>query len=223
MEKDINILLIIVLVILAGSVLWGIRRGFIRVVFTLAAIVLMSALVSWISPQVNDFLRENTSLHQVFTEKCTDRIQQKTEKSIEQDMPRLWSDQLAVQANEAVNSVLDSTGIYRETGEFIADWILKGIACVISFLVIGIVLKLIINLLDLVSKLPLLRGVNRILGAAAGLIFGLLIVWFGLFVVALACTSQWGQQALASIEKSDFLTFLYQNNGVLYLVNQMFQ
>lgn len=236
MGQNINIFFIVVVIIFAAFILWGYWRGFIRVVFSLVALLVMTVLVSLLAPHMNTFLRERTPLGERVTEKCIEVIQETAQDKLENRaqeqlegagvsesmLPPQWSEQLAQKAAGALDEALADSGIYRQTAIYLADMILQGISFVITFLLVGIALKIAIHFLDLVARLPVLKGVNRIFGAAVGLVEGLLVVWALLFFVTLACTSQWGQQALADIQRNEFLTFLYQHNGIDYLVGRIF-
>lgn len=237
MGQSLNILLIVVWIILAVFTLWGYWRGFIRVAFSLAALVVMALLVSWLSPYMDSFLREHTSLEEKISGQCVAMVQEMAREQVQAgaeerlaaaesqggiQIPAQWGEALAQKTAGALDQALEETGIYQEAGMYLADMILRGISFGATFLLVAIVLKIVIHLLDLVARLPVLKGINRILGAVAGLAEGLLAVWVLLFIVTLACTSPWGQHALASIQESKFLTFLYQNNGIVYLVGRIF-
>lgn len=237
MGQNINILFIVVLIILAAFTAWGYWKGFFRVAFSLAALLIMTLLVSWMTPYMNSFLREYTPLQDRITVKCVDTIREMAQEKAQSNaedrleeagaqggirLPAQWSEQLIQKTTGALDQALEDTGIYQETGMYLADLILRGISFAATFVLVAIALKIVIHLLDIIARLPMLKGINRFLGAAVGLVEGLLVVWVLLFVVTLACTSQWGQQAMANIQKSEFLSFLYQHNGIIYLVNHIF-
>ena len=232
-----NGLLIAVLVIIVGCILLGYWKGFVKIAFSLVTMLLTIVLVSWVTPYISDFLKENTGIYETLVEKCTDTIQlsaaENTENSIEEtlnedstiggiQLPGLWVEQIMEKAGDSVNQVLEGNGIYRMVGEYIADWILRGVAFFVAFILVFIALRVVFGLLNIVAKLPLLKSLNKLLGAVAGLLQGMVIVWLLLFLVAIACTSQLGQSALRCINESAFLTFLYQHNGILYLFNLVF-
>lgn len=250
MRHHMNGLLIAVLIILIGFMIWGYWRGFVRIVFSLAAMLLMIALVSWATPYITDFLKENTTIYEDLTDVCSEKIQLSAEEKLESAqkentltaagddtaekekekedgiaglmLPELWAEQLLEKTGDTVNQVMEKNGLYRQAGAYIADWILRGVAFFTAFILISIVLKLIVGLLDIMTKLPLIKGVNRLLGGAVGLVQGLIVVWLLLFLVALTCTSQLGETMLAYIEDNVFLTYLYQHNGILYFFDRMF-
>lgn len=104
----------------------------------------------------------------------------------------------------------------REKGiDAIARMLLKGISFFLSFAVVSIVLQLVVGLLDIVSRIPIIRGFNRLMGAAAGLLQGLLAVWLLMLLVALACTTAFGQQLLLQIQENAFLAWLFEKDVFL--------
>ena len=230
-----NVLLIAVLVILLGAVGLGYKRGFIRIAFSLVSMVLVILLVSLVTPPVTGFLKEHTTIYADLSTMCAERIQQSFGQPSDSvgeaaggeaieglKLPKVWADQLVEKAGGALNQAAEESGVYQYVGDYIADWILRGIVFLTAFVVVSIVLRLVVGLLDLVAKLPLIKGANKLLGSAAGLVQGLLIVWVLFFLIAVACTSRLGQTLLGNIEDSAFLTFLYEHNGLLYLFHFIF-
>ena len=79
-----NWLLIIVVLLLALCVVNGYRKGFLRMMYSMVSWVIMFALVTWATPYINTFLRDNTSIYQRIAVYCEQQIREKTEKQIEQ-------------------------------------------------------------------------------------------------------------------------------------------
>lgn len=80
-----NWLLIIIVLLLALCVVNGYRKGFLRMMYSMVSWVIMFALVTWATPYINTFLRNNTSIYQTIATYCEQQIQEKTEKQIEQE------------------------------------------------------------------------------------------------------------------------------------------
>lgn len=235
MEYRMNGFFIAALIIIIGSMVWGYWRGFVRIAFTLVSMILVIVLVSWATPYMADFLKENTSIYESLAQKSAQQIQAAAENTMQNtlentnspggiqmegmNLPKLWAEEFLNKTGGVIQEVAEDSGIYQQAGEYIADWALRGIAFFVAFFLISILLKLVVGLLDIVTKLPLIKGLNRFFGGVAGLLLGLLIVWLLLFLVAITCTSQWGRIALGYINDSPFLSFLYHNNGILYLLH----
>lgn len=80
-----NWLLIIIVLLLALCVVNGYRKGFLRMMYSMVSWVIMFALVTWATPYINTFLRNNTSIYQTIATYCEQQIREKTEKQIDQE------------------------------------------------------------------------------------------------------------------------------------------
>ncbi|EOS27048.1 hypothetical protein C806_00641 [Lachnospiraceae bacterium 3-1] len=177
-----DILLIVTLVILGVFGLHGYIRGMVRMIFSLAAVLVTIVLASLTAPYVAEFLRMQTPLHGVIHEKCTEVVQNNIGIHLE-------------------------GGI-----EQVADWAVQRIAWIAAFLLISILLGILIHVLDIIAKLPVIESINHMGGLVVGLLEGLLVIWILFFVIALCQGSQWGNQMMQEIQENPLLQWLYQNN-----------
>lgn len=236
-----NVFLIAVLLILIGSAVIGYWRGFVRIAFSLVSMVFLIVLVSWATPHITEFLKENTNIYRDLEETCTRKIRSSMEEAmthhvegvelpagvqeeltLELPIPEEWAEQILEKVQNTVTHTVEENGIYQQAGSYLADWILQGIVFFVTYFLCSIVLRLIVGLLDVVTRLPVIKGVNRALGAAAGLLQGLLLIWLLLFLVAIVSTSHLGRTLLAYIQDSSVLSWLYQHNVILYFFHYMF-
>ncbi len=110
--------------------------------------------------------------------------------------------------------------------EVFFEWVLADIQLIFIRIVVIVILygvivlafKFVFAALKIITSLPLVKQGNRLLGFAAGLIQGLLIIWTFLAIVQIAANSTFGMQMLPMIEKSVPLSFLYKNNLITYVV-----
>lgn len=98
--------------------------------------------------------------------------------------------------------------------------IVSGICFVVVILAYKII-DFILESLNLVSKLPLLGGVNKLAGIAAGAAEGVIIVWI-LFLI-LTTFNFWGlgEYITASIKGDQILGFLFYNKYIMELMSQL--
>ena len=224
-------LLIVVLVILGGFALHGYRRGLVRMVFSLAAFFLAAALASWITPYASEFLMKQTPLHQVVQEQCQKALEANAEEILQSlegsqgsggsrppetifgiklppEAQEFFYDCLSGQAGKLVKG----NPLFKEWAAGLADLAVERAAWVISFCIVGILLGILIHALDILTKLPVINGMNHLGGVAFGLLQGLVIVWGIFFLVTLCQGSEFGKQMLASIRGNAFLQLLYEFN-----------
>ena len=214
-----NWLLVVVLVILAGHTIKGYRRGLLRVLFSVASLLITVLFVAWATPYVSNFLKENTKIYQKVETKCEQKVRKDTKEQIVQKeekstglleeygirLPKSIEEKLFGNVEKGADSVLETSGVY-------------GIAFFVSLIVCAIILHLIGGVLDIASELPVIKGINQVLGLGAGLLYGLLLVWLFFYFVAVMQAFPFGQSLLAMIQQSEFLTALYEDNMVAYVV-----
>ena len=81
-----------------------------------------------------------------------------------------------------------------------------------------ILLHFISKVLGIVSRIPIIRGINKYLGTVAGALYGLMVIWIAFYIIALCSTSEVGGALISYIYESPFLTYLYENNLIVALI-----
>lgn len=89
-----------------------------------------------------------------------------------------------------------------------------------GLIMIGI--KVLITSFDILAKLPVLKTMNRICGFATGLAEGILMLWIFFAVAVVISATPAGQWIERKAMENAFLTFLYQNNMVSHIINDLF-
>lgn len=229
----------VVLGIIALCAWIGYRRGFLRVVYSLFAWMLMLAFVIWATPHLAEFLEENTGLKAAVQEKCADYLESLAEEKLAEGVEEYGKNQQEAQfflpegiieeimgaASGSVGEILEDSGIYEEISASAAHFVIEGIAFFAAMTAAGILLRMLLYFLNEASHLPVLEDANQLLGAAAGAAKGLLIVWLIFFVITVG--APWGVTAplLEEIEKSMLLHFLYENNllmkGIFFAIGKL--
>ena len=108
-----NWLLIIIVLLLALCVVNGYRKGFLRMMYSMVSWVIMFALVTWATPYINTFLRDNTSIDQTIAVYCEQQIREKTAKQIEQEaaaVPGEAADETQPAAGQQAEGVEQNNG-----------------------------------------------------------------------------------------------------------------
>ena len=67
-------------------------------------------------------------------------------------------------------------------------------------------------------RLPIIHGLNRLLGLLAGLFLSLLLTWLFFMILRLCGESRLTTLLLPYIEKSAFLSYLYEHNILVVLL-----
>lgn len=227
----VNWLFWIVAAFLAVMAIVGIKQGFVKMVFSLVSLIVTIILTIIISPYVADFLMESTSLYETAKEKTGDFIETIVDaveeeagesKAIDElPIPEAIKKLLHENNNEESYSILGVDNLADYIGAYVAGVAVNAVAFSATFIVIFIAIKLIVLLLDLISKLPLLNGVNKMAGAALGLVEGFIVLWVLCLVVTSIAGSEFGRTLLNMIDESRFLSFIYNNNYLMRIVSDV--
>ncbi|MBP3460664.1 MAG: CvpA family protein [Lachnospiraceae bacterium] len=82
--------------------------------------------------------------------------------------------------------------------------------------------KWVIGVLKLLTKLPVVHGLNKLFGLLLGLIEGFLLVWLLLYIIQIKEGSLFGVDFRTMIMGSPFLGFLSDHNLIAHLMNTLF-
>lgn len=202
-----NWLLIVVICIIAWNAVRGYTRGLFRVVYSLAACILMLTASTMAAPYVRDNILSQTGIESVI---CS---------NIEK--------QIAVQGQKATgdfdmaNILLQKSGAYDSISMQLTNAIMTGLSFLIVIFLLGIVEYFVRRLIRKIERVPVISTVNRVAGFGVGFIKGIVIVWLLLALISLLATSGAGQTMTLYINDSLMLKYLYENNPVIKLIENI--
>lgn len=214
-----NWLLIVVCVIILFCAIRGWNRGLLRILYSLISIVLLIGLVSYATPYISNYIKNNTGVYTALEQHCTQAFRESGQSKVS-DTVGDGTEVAGVSLPEHVtsyitdtgNSLLDQAGIYEALGKKMADWILAGISYFVALLVAGIIVSMIGRSLRIINRIPVLKGVNRTLGIFAGAFQGLILVWLLFMLLSLFAGTEEGKMCIEQIDQSSILRYLYYNN-----------
>lgn len=229
-----NWLSVIVGVYLIGMVLYGHHRGFIRLVVSMLALVLSLTIVRVSLPAVTGYLKENTGLQQTISESMKKSIGLQAEEGSDEttsevpsvqrtvieklDLPQTMKNALIENNNSEMYQMLGVQAFTDYIGSYLANKILNSVGFVILFAAVYVAMKLIVGWLDIISRLPILSGINKIAGALMGGIQGLVFVWLACILITAFSGTSWGLMLSQQIEASKWLSYLYSHNFINLMV-----
>ena len=184
-----NWLLIAVICIIAWNVVRGYTRGVLRMVYSLAAWIVMLAA-------------EPVILNGI-------------EKQIAAQGQKATGD------FDMANILLQQSGAYDTISAQLTNAIMTGLSFFIVFFLLGIVAYIVRHIIRKIERVPVIGTVNRIAGFAVGFIKGMVIVWLLLALTSLFAASEMGQTMTAYINDSMMLKYLYENNPVIKLIENI--
>lgn len=224
-----NWLLVLTVLFVAANIVWGFYRGFLRVLYSMVAWIVILVAVSWLSPYVANYLTEHTRLDTYIEEGCNQKLHEWADAKKQEDkkevkergndmgMPEIILEKLTGESKIA-DQLLEDTGVYEVITQKMVQMTIQGVTYIIVFVLILIATRFIFIAFKIVDKLPLIGGINRAIGAVAGFVKGMVIVWIVFACVAMTVTTSFGQEIVQAIYASPLLIWLYENNLILTLL-----
>ena len=192
----INWMVLVVVAILALNVYLGYRNGFLKVMLSLVGWIVILGVAVTGSPYLCTWICKNTSIDEVINKKIMDRTPGK-------------------------ELIIDFSGMFKEVAANITSVVVTGIAFVI-ILLIGIVVYILLRkALGWANKIPIIGGVDKSAGAAAGFLKGCVLVWIIFTVASFNSSTEYGQQIVTMINESKFLKTINDNNVILSTILSM--
>ena len=184
-------------------------------------------IMLFVREPVSDFVKDQTGIYAAietsvssFVEEKTQEIQaeqaQLTDKVIDSlNLPDVLTKSLEQSNSKAVYEQRGIQNIVAYITGWLTDLAFEAVCCIISFVVVWILLRIVTMVLAGIVRLPVLHQIDCIAGAICGLCTALIIIWIGGIVVTAFAAQDWGREALSMITQSTLLTFLYNNNFLL--------
>lgn len=111
---------------------------------------------------------------------------------------------------------------YDYVPKFMASLIMNAISFIVTWIIVLVLLRILMGVLGMVNDIPIVGGINRLLGAALGLVQGIVIVWVAFLIITTFSSTAVGKQLLDMIEESAVLKELYNTNLLMdFLQNTM--
>lgn len=223
-----------VLVLLGFSVVDGYRKGFVKEVVSVLLVLISVVLVWLINPYVNQFLRENTSVYekiQTASESFVDSLADGKEIMNEEeqnalisnmDLPELLQKGITENNTASVYQYLAVNTFAGYISGYLANVAVNCLSFLVSYILSSILIHVLAYAMDLLAKLPVIRGINKLAGAVIGGGKCIIFVWVGMLVLTILCNTEAGQKGLSLIRGDTVLNFLYDKNIFIRIFSGIF-
>ena len=172
-------------ILLLTMAIWGYQKGLVKEIVSLLFVFAVFAIVSWINPRIDGALLAYEPL----------------QKTIQESL---------ISLGDSKNQLQEL--LKEKAAVALSDHIINGISFLLSYLLANIIVRSIVFLLDIMTKLPVIGGINRLAGGAIGLLEGVIILWVAFLAFTVLCGTGTGRLALHYIQVDPFLKYLYQND-----------
>lgn len=229
MEYGLDLL---VLAIILGNGILAWRVGFIRAALGFVPMLAATAGTKILTPYTGKFLRE-TPLFESMSESIRNSMEldvaiqegaaaTQTQMIESMKLPDFLKEALLENNNPVIYELLDVNTLKEYIAGYLANTCINILSVALAFILVYIGVKLVLNALHLVSKLPVLNFINHAAGLAVGSAKGLLLVWLGCIILTFFQCNAKLSVVFAAMEKSLLAGFLYEHNILLQMILTIF-
>lgn len=229
-----NWLVVAVAAVLVVFALKGRKVGFIKTIFSIFSIIIAIVVSSALSPYVSKALRTNDKFYNYINERVEDVINLKVEDKDKTTVSEqaeaisklslpdsIKKNLLENKNNSEVYKALHVDTFKEYVNGYITTIAINAIAFIITYVVVTILLFGVCIALNIISKLPIINGLNKTAGLLVGLFEGLLVIWMLCIVLTAFSSTETAQKLFEMIKESQFLSCLYNNNLLIRFITNM--
>lgn len=223
-----NIADIIVILILFAGLLWGVKSGLVQMLTRVVYSVASFGASLLLYPVIAKFIR-NTPIFTLLKEKLITTLgletainsytkQQEVGVINSLNLPDMLKSKLLENNNSVIYDLVNADSLVDYIAGFMANMIINLVLVWLLFAIFLILLKIILSGIELIAKLPVINGVNKIGGAIAGVVLSTIIIWICFAVVYIFIAEPAIYNLYSYIESSTLASTLYNNNVLLELI-----
>lgn len=208
---------LVVIAIILLSLFIGVKRGFIRSIVGVLSIVISLALATWTYPVVSntiDNIGITSSIEDTIEKSLINKDnseKQNTEDEISH-LPKSTQEVIQKQTEAITASAADATA------KTISSLAVNIISILLVFIIVRIIMFLISHSLKFITRLPVIKGIDKILGGILGLLSGILIVYLILTFITFNTAINSDGALIKAIHNSYLTSFMYDNNFIVNLL-----
>lgn len=197
-----------VIAIIALCTFIGYKQGLVKSAIKILSFFIAIIVAFSLYKPVSKLIINNTSIDDNIKNVMIEKIKP---EGIEKEQ------EVDVRDNVALKIMGETTNTIEEIAETFTTKLIETVTLLLIFLIVKIALRFVTALTDLITKLPLLKQVNKLGGTVYGIIKGIVLVYTILAVVYLI-TPLLQNNIAENINKSIITKTLYNNNLILNVI-----
>lgn len=220
-----------VVAFLAIMFLIGYRNGMIKVLLSFVATIIAFLLSILLAGPCETFIKESTPVYDNLKKQMTEYVSEYISAEVDTSDIELQKDAIGElklpssiknklinsnTADEKLSMGVDTFSEYLATS--LADIVVEVLAVLVLFVIIKLILRIIISLLNIVSHLPIIHGINKMLGGIVGLAEGVIIIWIICLLLTIVSGTAVGEQIMSEISSNEILNYIYSNNLIMKML-----
>lgn len=203
----------ILLIIFCMFVYMGYKKGLVKVIFSLVAIILSLVLTLILYKPITNSIIKNTQIDENIASAIENKFLQNSDENNPDENVNKFLGEYLTESKQDIEK-----GIVKSSSEIIATNLIGVIVLLILFIAIRIIITILGMLTNTFAELPIVKQFNKIGGTLYGAIEGLLIIYISLAVVFFAVTANSDLKIIEIINSSYITKILYGNNIILKIL-----
>ena len=228
---EVNFLFIAIVALIIYMTVRGYRRGFLRIVVSFIGTIVIIIAAREAAPYVTDYLYNNTDAYEKIelgieemfkdaNEKYDNSIPENQIKTIDSyNVPDSLKNNLIINNTAEMYKTLVVDVFEDYVSRYLANTAIKAAGFVLAFIVLIIAFRLLLTVVNIISRIPIIRGINQFVGGCLGFVESLIIVWVFFFVAVMFIGNESGSYIFRMIADSEFLTLLFNTNILLDIIS----
>lgn len=228
---EVNFLFIAIVALIIYMTVRGYRRGFLRIVVSFIGTIVIIIAAREAAPFVTDYLYNNTDAYEKIelgieemfkdaNEKYDNSIPENQIKTIDSyNVPDSLKNNLIINNTAEMYKTLVVDVFEDYVSRYLANTAIKAAGFVLAFIVLIIAFRLLLTVVNIISRIPIIRGINQFIGGCLGFVESLIIVWVFFFVAVMFIGNESGSYIFRMIADSEFLTLLFNTNILLGIIS----
>lgn len=137
-------------------------------------------------------------------------------------VPEIIAGNILKNSSQETYSYLAAQSFIEYISGYLATLVVNGISFLLSFFLVTVSIRMVTYALNLIARLPVIHGVNKIAGGLLGGVKAILFIWVAMLVLTIFCETSVGKAGFEMIEKDNMLRVLYENNILAKLFTGIF-
>lgn len=214
--------IIVDLIIIAVLVLFisiGYKRGFTGSLIKLASFAIALVLAFVLYKPVANIVRENTSIDEKIESSIIDTFSKEKDEEEVENTENLPESIVQNISNEIENATIDArNNIVEQTAKSTTNTIINVGSGLVIFIAVRFILFIVSLFVREITKLPIIKQIDKTGGIIYGLIEGMVIIFIILGIISLTSIVWSNNVMVTAVTKSTIGEILYNNNLILKLL-----
>ena len=228
-----NWLVWVVIVFFGIHMIVGWYRGLLKSVVKTGAIILSLYIAMhcymYVGKAINKITNMEDNIANTVSENILNRIDETISTKAEQmlaidsiPVPESIKTSLVDNNNHEIYEELGVSDFVDYIGHYVGCLIINGVSYIGTALVIYIILLLLLKgVIEFVSELPIVNGLDKVGGVILGMVRAVINIWICCIGVTIIGSSELGQYLFGMINSNVFLSAIYNNNLLLEFVTNI--